>query len=219
MSFFPHFIRSLPVVIGIQLASLFAVGTVPRDMAVLWADGCRGPRERNSRRNNRGRGRSAVCGPIRDYSRAAFIIYAALLMLLLTGSRASFRLMGEFVARRAAGPRVVVYTGGIGQQLVVRGVMATLSSPSRLLGFIYDGPERTRGSIQGYPVLGGYAELLTLISAGSTDEVLVCVPDLDAGRLEELKQHCASCRVKLSQLRYNLELLSEQRSRTPNVAP
>jgi FlaA1/EpsC-like NDP-sugar epimerase len=154
-----------------------------------------------------------------NYSRATFIIYAALLMLLLTGSRASFRLIGEFVARRAVGPRVIVYTGGIGQQLVVRGVMATLSSPSRLLGFIYDAPERTRGSIQGYPVLGGYAELLTLISAGSTDEVLVCVPDLDAGRLEELKQHCASCRVTLSQLRYNLELLSEQRSRTPNAAP
>jgi UDP-GlcNAc:undecaprenyl-phosphate GlcNAc-1-phosphate transferase len=219
VSFFPQFIRSLPVVIGIQLAALFAVGTYRATWryfglmdAVVLAKGTVG-------------GTIAVVVVLlyvdrfANYSRSAFIIYGALLMLLLTGSRASFRLMGEFVARRAAGPRVVVYSGGIGQQLVVRGVMATLSSPSRLLGFIYDAPERTSGSIQGYPVLGGYPELLTLISAGSTDEVLVCVPDLEEGRLEELKQHCASCRVKLSQLRYNLELLSEQRSRTPNAAP
>src|SRR5205823_5571900 len=45
-----------------------------------------------------------------SYSRAVFVIDAALLMLLLVGTRAQFRLVGEFVARRRTiGQRCVIY--------------------------------------------------------------------------------------------------------------
>ena len=49
-----------------------------------------------------------------DFSRGVFVIYAALLMLGLSGSRASFRLISEFVKRRRAGRRLVIYGAGDG---------------------------------------------------------------------------------------------------------
>src|SRR4029450_6756412 len=53
-----------------------------------------------------------------SYSRAVFVIDAALLMLLLAGTRASFRLLGEFVSRHhASGRRCVVYGYGNGASL------------------------------------------------------------------------------------------------------
>jgi UDP-GlcNAc:undecaprenyl-phosphate GlcNAc-1-phosphate transferase len=44
-----------------------------------------------------------------QYSRGVFVIYAVLALLLLCGSRASFRLIGEFARRRSTGLRLVIY--------------------------------------------------------------------------------------------------------------
>ena len=56
------------------------------------------------------------------YSRGVFVIYAALLLLLLLlASRASFRLIGEFIQRRQhAGDRLVIYGAGAGGAAAVR---------------------------------------------------------------------------------------------------
>jgi UDP-GlcNAc:undecaprenyl-phosphate/decaprenyl-phosphate GlcNAc-1-phosphate transferase len=206
---FPFFLKSLPVVIAVQLGALFVTGAYRATWryfglmdAVILAKGV-------------GSGTLAIAGALllldslAGYSRSTFVIYAALLMLLVTGSRASFRLISEFVARRASGPRVIVYTSSSRQSLMARDILATRATPSRLLGFVSDEPDRVRGYVQGYPVLGGYDDLLTLLSAGLADEVIVCAPGLDPGRLEELRLHCESSRVQLSQLRYDLEPLSE----------
>jgi UDP-GlcNAc:undecaprenyl-phosphate GlcNAc-1-phosphate transferase len=214
---FPRFLRSLPIVISVQLSALFMVGAHRAtwhyfglmDAVVLGKGVIVGTLA--------SAGVVLLLDPQGGYSRAVFVTYACVLMLLLTGSRASFRLIGEFVARRASGPRVVIYTAGTGQHVMVRALLTTLASPSRLLGFICQEPERTRGYVQGYPVLGGYEQLLTMISAGLTDEVVVCVPDIEPGHLEELKQHCHSCRVHLLQFRYNLEPILGERQPVSRV--
>ena len=205
---FPNFLRSLPVVIATQLAAFFVTGAYRSTWryfglmdAVILAKGVVA-------------GAVAVVAGIAlldslsGYAYATFIIYPALLMLFVTGSRASFRLIGEFVARRASGPRVIVYSSGQGESRVARDMLATLALPCRLLGFISSEPERARGYIQGYPVLGEYDDLLTLISAGLADEVVVCLAEVDPARLEELRLHCEAARVRVSQLRYNLEPVS-----------
>jgi len=202
---FPNFLRSLPVVIATQLAAFFVTGAYRSTWryfglmdAVILAKGVVA-------------GAVAVVIGIAlldslvGFAYATFIIYPTLLMLFVTGSRASFRLIGEFVARRPNGPRVIVYSSGQGESRMARDMLATLALPCRILGFISSEPERARGYIQGYPVLGGYDELLTLISAGLADEVVVCLADADPARLEELRLHCEASHVRVSQLRYNLE--------------
>src|SRR3989442_1290278 len=97
---YQFFLQSLPVVIAAQLLALFVVGgyrgtwrhfgmmdavvfakgvvlgTVAAQMAILYLS------------------------RFESYSRAVFVIDAALLLLLLSSSRASFRLVAEFILRR-----------------------------------------------------------------------------------------------------------------------
>jgi FlaA1/EpsC-like NDP-sugar epimerase len=150
---FPNFLRSLPVVIATQLAAFFVTGAYRSTWryfglmdAVILAKGVVA-------------GAVAVVigiavlDALSGYAYATFIIYPTLLMLFVTGSRASFRLIGEFVARRANGPRVIVYSSGQGESRMARDMLATLALPCRILGFISSEPERARGYVQGYPVM------------------------------------------------------------------
>src|SRR5206468_9687395 len=100
----------LPLVLAAQLIALFAVG------------GYRGVWRHFGMMDAVVFGKGVLFGTIaselmilyfyrfESYSRSVFVIYAALLMLMLSASRASFRLVGEFVnRRRTIGQRCVIY--------------------------------------------------------------------------------------------------------------
>src|SRR5207253_11196210 len=75
-----------------------------------------------------------------NYSRSVFAIDGVVLFLLLAGSRASFRLVGEFVLRRrAAGQRVVIYgTGGASLGTIREAFGADV--PLKIIGYVDDEP-------------------------------------------------------------------------------
>ena len=108
-----------------------------------------------------------------DYSRGVFVVYAVVLMLLLTASRASFRLISEFAKRRQIGRRLLIYGAGDGGSLIVRELLGNPLVRYRLVGFIDDDPAKHRARVQGYPVLGGYDRLVSLISTKSVDCVVI----------------------------------------------
>jgi UDP-GlcNAc:undecaprenyl-phosphate GlcNAc-1-phosphate transferase len=142
-----------------------------------------------------------------SYSRAVFAIYAVLLLLAVTLSRASFRLIGEFMQRqRQSGRRVVVYGAGDGGTLVVRELLAQ-GSDVRIVGFIDDDPRKAGNRIMGYPVLGGASALTVLINAASVDAVVISARQMQPERLNNLEVHCAERNVHLSRLRVRLEAL------------
>src|SRR5262249_32667158 len=96
LTFFQQFLRTLPLVVGIQTLALFAVGGyrgVWRHFGLM--DGVT-----FAKGVLLGAGAILIAisfmAGFADYPRAIFVIYAALLLILLSGSRASFRLIGEF---------------------------------------------------------------------------------------------------------------------------
>ena len=202
------FLQSLPIVLAVQMIAFFVVG-VYRGVwrlfglmdAVVVAKG-------------------VVAGTVavelallylfrfQNYSRGVFIIYAALLMLVVTGSRASFRLISEFVRRRRqVGERLLIYGAGRMGALAVRELMTNASSPYRMLGFI-DDDETKRGSrVEGYPVLSAYAGLVSLVEGGAVDRVIISSRTIEGGRVQELETLCATHAVALSRLSFHLENL------------
>src|SRR5262249_54204900 len=59
------------------------------------------------------------------YSRGVFVMYGALLLILLFGSRASFRLIAEFAHRRSQrGPRLIIYGSGDVGATAVRDILS-----------------------------------------------------------------------------------------------
>jgi UDP-GlcNAc:undecaprenyl-phosphate GlcNAc-1-phosphate transferase len=206
--YYDNFLTSLPIVVGVQTIALYAVGAY-RGMwryfglmdGVTFAKG-------------------VLLGSIasvsiivylyrfEDYSRGVFVIYAALLMLLLSGSRASFRLFSEFThRRRPGGQRLVIYGSGDGAATAVRDLLNDTDAGCRMLGFIDDDPLMARVRMQGYPVLGGYTVLMQLVANGEVDSVVITTPLIDVERLERLQKLCAECHVSLARLHVELSHL------------
>ena len=143
------------------------------------------------------------------YSRTVFAIYAVLLLIAVTLSRASFRLVGEFVQRqKRSGTRVVIYGAGDGGGLVIRELL-NQDPTNRLVGFVDDDPRKAGIRVMGYPVLGGYSALTVLINSGSVDSIVVSARTMPPERLHNLTTLCSDKGVKLSRLRVGLESLVE----------
>ncbi len=206
--YFGSFLASLPILLGIQMVAFFIVGVyrgVWRHFGLM--DGVVVAK-------------GVVFGTVgvelsllylfrfENYSRGVFVIYAALLMLVVTGSRASFRLMSEFVRRRReTGQRLLIYGAGDGGSVAVRELMGNEANPYRMLGFIDDDPAKRGSRVQGYPVLSGYSGLISLVEGGAVDRVIISTRAIAPARVQELEELCSRHGVALSRLSFHLENL------------
>jgi UDP-GlcNAc:undecaprenyl-phosphate GlcNAc-1-phosphate transferase len=142
-----------------------------------------------------------------SYSRAVFVIYSVLLLLAVTLSRASFRLVGEYILRqRQSGRRVVIYGAGDGANLVMR-ELQNGNEPVRLLGFVDDDRRKTGIRVHGFPVLGAFGALAELIGQGGVDRVVISDARLEGEPLTELRALCSRHGVALTRLTFGLEEL------------
>jgi len=203
--YFASFLESLPIVLAVQLTALFAMGAYRgvwryfgmMDSFVIVKAVALGTLVIEA----------SVLYLFRftNYSRAVYIIYAMLLVLLCTGARGSLRLMAEYVQRRRRGHRVLIYGAGNGGALAVREVTSGAFGPVTMLGFIDDDPERQRTQMLGYPVLGGFDSLEALVKGGAVDRVVISTAMLDRERLAIVFQLCADHSVPVSQMRVSFE--------------
>jgi UDP-GlcNAc:undecaprenyl-phosphate GlcNAc-1-phosphate transferase len=142
------------------------------------------------------------------YSRTAFGIYAVLVVMATTVSRASFRIVGAFMQRqRQVGRRIAIYGAGDAAGLVLRELLARHAENVRIVGFVDDDPRKAGIRVMGYAVLGGYSALAVLIKAASLDAVVISSRSMAPERLNNLRVLCADANVGLTRLRVDLESL------------
>lgn len=205
--YFPRFLESLPLVLGVQVVTLFAVG------------GYRGVWRYFGLMDGVAFAKGVALGTLINislltyayrfaaYSRGVFIIYSALLFLLLLTSRASFRLISEFVQRRSqTGARVVIYGAGDVAAGAARDILSRRYGNYRMLGFIVDDPSMERARMQGYPVIGNYEALERMVKEGSVD-LVVLTQLVSLERLDALRECCSTHGVSLERLHFALDQL------------
>ena len=142
------------------------------------------------------------------YSRTAFGIYAVLIVMATTLSRASFRIVGAFMQRqRQVGRRIAIYGAGDAAGLVLRELLARDGENVRIVGFIDDDPRKAGIRVMGYAVLGGYSALAVLIKAASIDAVVISSRSMAPERLNNLQVMCTDAGVGLTRLKVDLESL------------
>jgi UDP-GlcNAc:undecaprenyl-phosphate GlcNAc-1-phosphate transferase len=202
---FGAFYRSLPLVLGSQILALFSVGLYRRvwryfglmDTVVVVKGVLAGTLG----------GYLVILAVLRsvDYSRTVFVIDALLLVVLLTVSRASFRLIGEALNRGVnAGSRVVIYGAGDGGSVVVNQLKAQ-EGRYRILGFVDDDPKMQRMRVQGSPVLGGYDSLVSLVTSGVVDTIVISSRIIEVERLRQLEWLSTDHGLTLLRLHVGLE--------------
>ncbi len=208
---YPFFIESLPIVVASQLIALFVVGGYRGTWrffglmdAIVFAKGVL-------------LGTAAAIITLvfmyhfASYSREVFVIYAALIMLLLVGTRASFRVVGEFILRRnTAGERCVIYGTGGAALSTIREAFGEVRP--KIVGFIDDDPVHRNTRVGGYSVLGDYLQLVSMIERHDIDCVVVNTHLVAVERMQELERRCAAHEVDLLSLRLHLTRPSTEAS-------
>ncbi len=201
-----RFYSSLPMLLAVQLASFFFVGVY------------RGTWHYFGLMDGLNVAKGVVLGTAaaqlltlyvyRDpfYSRAVFVIYAVVLGVLVTASRASWRLMGEFVLRQGtADRRAVVYGSVEHAQMAIGELQQRRDATFRIVGLIDDNPAMARMRLQGYPVLGGFDAVERIITDHRVDTIILNRKSLNAERLAAIEALCRTRHLSLLRLEISLK--------------
>jgi UDP-GlcNAc:undecaprenyl-phosphate GlcNAc-1-phosphate transferase len=202
--FLPTFTASLPVVLGCKLLALHVSGVYDR----MWGS--------FSIRDLFAIVRGVLLGSAASvfvaayvyrferFSRGVFVVDAALLILVIAASRASFRLMGEATFRNSRARRTLIYGAGAGGQLLVREMRANLEWNLNAVAFLDDDAAKLRRRLMGIPVRGGASSTEAVLSKYRIEEVVFSTATIDPDREQQVKAICASRGIRVR--RFRLEI-------------
>jgi UDP-GlcNAc:undecaprenyl-phosphate/decaprenyl-phosphate GlcNAc-1-phosphate transferase len=203
--FFPVFVRSLPVVVAVTVTSFWLTGAYrgiwkyfgTRDALVLL--------QGTALATVSSVAAMSYLFRFEGYSRAVFLVFAALAFVMLSAGRASFRLVHDFTGRvQSSDRRVVIFGAGDAGLAALRQARGERMAV-QVIGFIDDNPELHARSVQGVRVLGGSDTLLALIAGGGLDGVLVSSASIGGARLESVRDACRQAGVFLLRYRAGFE--------------
>jgi UDP-GlcNAc:undecaprenyl-phosphate/decaprenyl-phosphate GlcNAc-1-phosphate transferase len=127
-----------------------------------------------------------------SFSRAVFVIYWGLMLIMTSLSRLSFRLLDEGVRRtNQQGRPALIYGAGIGGQMLIKEIETDRESGLKLVGFVDDNPQMHRRKLKGYPILGGQADLKWIIPKYGIQEIIVSFRERGAEKKAEVSATCA----------------------------
>ena len=138
------------------------------------------------------------------FSRAVFIIYWIVMLILISLSRLSFRLVDEGIKRgKQNGKPTLIYGAGVGGQMVMKEIENNSSLGFAIVGFIDDNPRKHKGKIMGYPVLGGKEDLEKIIKKNNIQEIIVSFKENAEERKRDVKNLCRhlDTEVEVTQMR------------------
>jgi UDP-GlcNAc:undecaprenyl-phosphate GlcNAc-1-phosphate transferase len=139
-------------------------------------------------------------------SRAVFVMDWLLIVLLLSTSRVSFRLLGETL-RPASGhyQRVLIYGAGDGGELMLRELRHNAALRREAVGFVDDDRSKAGSRIHDVPVLAGLDQVADLLAEHRVGEVIVSSAKIPRDRIQRLEAICAAQGVAVVRASVRLE--------------
>jgi UDP-GlcNAc:undecaprenyl-phosphate GlcNAc-1-phosphate transferase len=201
---FDYFLKSLPLVISCQIFWLYIMGVY------------RGVWESASLRDLTGYIKAITGGTVMpvlillllyrfySFSRAVFGIYWILMLILISLSRLSFRLLDEGIRKgNQKGKPTLVYGAGVGGQMAMREIETNRDLGMTIVGFIDDNARIHGRKFQGYPVLGGQEGLENIIKKHNIQEIIVSFKQKGKEKRREVNNLCRSIEadVNVTQMR------------------
>ena len=189
---FHVFLNSLPILIACQILAFYVMGVY------------RGVWESTSLSDLIGYIKAVTAGTVlpilillgiyrfQSFSRAVFAIYWILMLVLISLSRLSFRLLDEGIRKgNLTGKPTLIYGAGVGGQMALKELETNQNLQLSLVGFIDDNPRIHQKRIKGYPVLGGGKDLSEIIKRHGIKEVIVSFKENGLEKKREIRSLCA----------------------------
>jgi UDP-GlcNAc:undecaprenyl-phosphate/decaprenyl-phosphate GlcNAc-1-phosphate transferase len=191
LAFLPYFTASLPIVLGVKIASLYSSGLYRRSWETF------GFRDLAAVARGVGMGSLLTVAVAyylyrgEGFSRVVLVLDGLLLLLAIFATRASFRTMNLVAsARNRRHRRVLVYGAGGYGRLLVREMRANPAWKMNPVGFIDDDPMKAHRWIGGVPVRGSIEVLESTMRRYSVDEVVLSSPAINGKVEHRIKEVC-----------------------------
>jgi len=195
---FDFFLKSLPIMLACQTFSFYIMGVY------------RGIWESTGIKDLIGYAKAITIGTVmpmlillfiyrfQSFSRAVFVIYWGVMLLLVSSSRLSFRLLDEGVRLpNRKGERALIYGAGIGGQFALKEIQSNPDLGLQLVGFVDDNPRLRGRKIKGYPVLGDAEKLGEIIRAHDIRTIIVSFKRAGAEKASDIKSLCDRLAMKV----------------------
>jgi len=195
---FDFFLKSLPILLACQTFSFYIMGVY------------RGVWESTGVKDLIGYVKAVTVGTVmpmlillfiyrfESFSRAVFVIYWGVMLLLVSLSRLSFRLLDEGVRLPSRkGDRALIYGAGIGGQFALKEIQSNPDLGLQLVGFLDDNPRLRGRKIKGYPVFGGGESLGEIVRAHDIKTIVVSFKRARAEKASDIKTLCDRLDMKV----------------------
>jgi UDP-GlcNAc:undecaprenyl-phosphate GlcNAc-1-phosphate transferase len=202
--FLNSFARSLPAILGTQLAALYASGLYKR----MW----RTFGLHDVSTVVRAVGSGVILSVLvvtylykfEAFSRSVFVIYAVLLTAAIITTRSSFRVFGRMAARTAARTRVAIYGAGARGLLLARDLEASEDAARIAVAFIDDDEAKQARRLVGVAVRGTRRNLDVLLTKYAVQEVIISTPAIGADIEAQVRAVCAPHGIVVTRLFYEI---------------
>ncbi len=193
--YFKIFLKSLPAVIAVKLTVFFVMGIYRG----IWAYISTNDVYLYVRSSMMATLLSVVTVTFiyrfQDFSKSIFLIDWIVTTGLLLGTRGSFRLFVETQKRKTlAGDRVLIYGAGCGGELLLREILNNKRLKVKPVGFIDDDLLKNHKKIQGYEILGTFADLERLHCEHKLAGILISFNDSQGHHSSAHDQTIRFCR-------------------------
>jgi UDP-GlcNAc:undecaprenyl-phosphate GlcNAc-1-phosphate transferase len=199
--FLASFSRSLPAIVGCQLAALYASGLYGRSWSAFGL-----PDAATVVRAVAGGGVLSVLAvtylfKFEAFSRSVFIIDAVLLVSAIVVSRSSVQMFRHLAARtNPRRQRVAIYGAGTLGQLLAREFLVNDAWCRHPVAFVDDDRWKRSRRIMGVPVKGGADDLETILAEAAVDELLISTPAIGQDCEARARAICARHQVTVRRL-------------------
>ncbi len=145
---------------------------------------------------------------LENFPRSVFIIDWFIVIILLGGSRFSYRLYREGAYKKPFGTqkinetnkRVIIVGAGKAGELILREILRNPSCNFVPIGFVDDSRSKRSATMHGYRVLGNTRDIPRIVKENVVDDIFIAIPSASSKAKRRIMHICKNTGIKFKTL-------------------